>query len=327
VRSRPELKGWRFLKHLFIINPAAGKYDRSHEVLEKLITLTDGLELNWDYVLTERPWHGAELARAAAEKGEPVRIYACGGDGTLNEVVNGAAGFPNAAVTHYPTGSGNDFIKIFGPDAPLFYDLHELLGGEEAALDLMDCNGRLAVNICSLGFDARVGMGMADFKRYPLVSGPMAYQLSLIKNVIAGIHRPYRIDLDGETFDGDYTLMAACNGRYYGGGFNPAPAAMPDDGILDFVVVRAVSRFTVAAAVKQYAGGGAEGLGDFIKMRRGRSLRVECDRMSMVNVDGERMDAISLSIALSAKKINFIYPRGAHWDPARRRREYENASK
>ncbi len=186
------------MKHLFIINPAAGKYDRSHEVLEKLTALTHGLELDWDYAFTERPWHGAELARAAAERGEPIRIYACGGDGTLNEVIGGAAGFDNAAVTHYPTGSGNDFIKIFGPDAPLFYDLRELLRRDEAALDLIDCNGRLAVNICSLGFDARVGLGMADFKRYPLVSGSMAYQLSLIKNVAAGIHRPYKINLDGE---------------------------------------------------------------------------------------------------------------------------------
>jgi hypothetical protein len=53
---------------------------------------------------------------------------------------------------------------------------------------------------------------------------------------------------------------------------------------------------------------------------------MECDRMSMVNVDGERMDAISLSITLSAKKINFFYPKGTHWDPSRRHVKYENLS-
>mgnify|MGYP001705535948 CR=1 FL=1 len=85
-----------------------------------------------------------ELARAAAERGEPVRIYACGGDGTLNEAVNGAAGFANAAVTNVPKGTGNDFLKIFGADyRSRFSDLAALADGPQACFDLMDCKGRL----------------------------------------------------------------------------------------------------------------------------------------------------------------------------------------
>lgn len=315
------------MEHVFIINPAAGKYDRSHEVIEKLETLMEGRGLRWSHAVTKKPGDAAVLARQAAEAGKPVRIYACGGDGTLNEVVNGAAGYDNAAVTHYPTGSGNDFIRIFGPDAPLFYDLNRLLEGEESELDLMDCNGRLALNICSVGFDARIGLGMADFKRYPMVSGETAYRLSLLRSVVQGIHRPYRITVDGESFQGEFTLMAACNGRFYGGGFNPAPEAMPDDGLLDFVIVKAVSRLTVARVVSQYAAGKAGELPQYVILRRGRHLTVECDRMSMVNVDGERMDAYSLSFALSAKKVRFFYPQGAHWDPAKRHTEYDILSK
>jgi len=314
------------LKHLFIINPVAGKYDRSHEIIGKVETVMAGRGLDWECTITQKPGHATLLARQAAEIGQPVRLYACGGDGTLNEVVGGAAGFLNAAVTQYPTGSGNDFIKIFGPDAPLFYNLHELLEGEQAELDLIDCNGRLAINICSVGFDARVGMGMADFKRFPFVSGAMAYQLSLIKNFVGGIHRPYLITVDGEHFEGDFTLMAACNGRYYGGSFNPAPYANPDDGMLDFVIVKAVSRLTVAAVVDKYAKGGAADLPQFITLRHGREMTVECDRMSMVNVDGERLDADKLSFALSAKKVNFVFPKGAHWKASDRNREYENGS-
>lgn len=315
------------MEHVFIINPAAGKYDRSHEVIEKLETLMEGRGLPWSYTVTRQPGDATGLARKAAEGGKPVRIYACGGDGTLNEVVNGAAGCDNAAVTHYPTGSGNDFLRIFGPDAPLFYDLNRLLEGEESELDLIDCNGRLALNICSLGFDARVGLGMADFKRYPMVSGEMAYRLSLVRSVIQGIHRPYRITVDKESFQGEFSLMAACNGRFYGGGFNPAPNAMPDDGLLDFVIVKAVSRLTVAAVVNKYAAGKAAELTEHVILRRGRSLTVECDRMSMVNVDGERMDAYSLSFALSAKKVRFFFPKGVHWNPAQRRTEYDILSK
>ena len=239
------------------------------------------------------------LARAAAERGEPVRIYACGGDGTLNEAVAGAAGFGNAAVTHYPMGSGNDFLRMFGPDACRFYDLRALLDAPQAPVDLIECNGRLALNVCSVGFDARIGFGAADFKKLPLVSGPLAYQLSAVRTIVQGIHRPYRVTIDGERLPGEaFTLICACNGRYYGGGFNPCPDAVPDDGLLDFVVVPAVSRLTILTLIGKYAKGGA---GDIprILLRRGREMHVACERADRINLDGEELVDSELSVRVS----------------------------
>lgn len=92
---------------------------------------------------TRKSWPGQ-----AAQTGEPVRIWACGGDGTLNEVVNGAAGFDNAAITCVPKGTGNDFLKVFGPNyRDLFYDLEALAAGPQTTLDLMDCNGKLGLDV------------------------------------------------------------------------------------------------------------------------------------------------------------------------------------
>ena len=107
-----------------------------------------------------------------------------------------------------------------------------------------------------MGFDARIGFGAADFKKLPLVSGPLAYQLSAVRTIVQGIHRPYRVTIDGERLPGEaFTLICACNGRYYGGGFNPCPDAVPDDGLLDFVVVPAVSRLTILTLIGKYAKG------------------------------------------------------------------------
>ena len=115
-------------------------------------------------------------------------------------------------------------------------------------------NGHLALNVCSVGFDARIGLGAGDFKGLPFVSGTMAYQLSAVRAILQGIHRPYRVSIDGEELPGGaFTLMCACNGRYYGGGFNPSRTAMPDDGLLDFVVIPAVSRLTVVSLIGKYA--------------------------------------------------------------------------
>lgn len=301
------------MKHLFLINPYAGKYDRTQEVREKLRTVLAGREDPWEVAVTQYPGHGVELVRAAAERGEPLRVYACGGDGTLNEAVNGAAGYEHVAVTHYPMGSGNDFLRMFGPDACRFYDLRELLDGPQAPMDLIECNGRLALNVCSIGFDARIGLGAADFKKLPLVSGTMAYQLSALRTIVQGIHRPYRVEVDGETLPGEaFTLICACNGRYYGGGFNPSPDAVPDDSLLNFLIIPAVSRFAVLALIRKFARGEAGEIPGVL-LRQGREMKVTCDRVSMINLDGERMDGAQLTARLSEKKVNFIYPAGATW--------------
>lgn len=301
------------MKHLFLINPYAGKYDRTQEVREKLRTVLAGREDPWEVAVTQYPGHGVELVRAAAERGEPLRVYACGGDGTLNEAVNGAAGYEHVAVTHYPMGSGNDFLRMFGLDACRFYDLRELLDGPQAPMDLIECNGRLALNVCSIGFDARIGLGAADFKKLPLVSGTMAYQLSALRTIVQGIHRPYRVEVDGETLPGEaFTLICACNGRYYGGGFNPSPDAVPDDSLLNFLIIPAVSRFTVLALIRKFARGEAGEIPGVL-LRQGREMKVTCDRVSMINLDGERMDGEQLTARLSEKKVNFIYPAGATW--------------
>ena len=301
------------MKHLFLINPYAGKYDRTQEVREKLRTVLAGREDPWEVAVTQYPGHGVELVRSAAEQGEPLRVYACGGDGTLNEAVNGAAGYAHVAVTHYPMGSGNDVLRMFGPDACRFYDLKELLDGPQTPMDLIECNGRLALNVCSIGFDARIGLGAADFKKLPLVSGTMAYQLSALRTIVQGIHRPYRVEVDGETLPGeDFTLICACNGRYYGGGFNPSPDAMPDDGLLNFLIIPAVSRFTVLALIQKFARGEAGEIPGVL-LRQGREMNVTCDRVSMINLDGERVDGAQLTARLSEKKVNFIYPAGATW--------------
>lgn len=299
------------MKHLFVINPAAGKRMKPAAIQAEIEACMSGSTDEWQMQLTAGPGDAEQMTRLWAEKyaQEDNRVYALGGDGTLNEVVNGAAGFVRTSVGCCPLGSGNDFIKTFGRSDWQFRDLKVLV--EEAKpheFDLIDCNGRLSINVCSVGFDARIGLGMVDYKQLPLVTGKGAYLISLIVNTVRGIHRPYHLELDGERMDGNYTLICACNGQWYGGSFRPVPEARPDDGLLDFVIVEGVSRLTVANLVVKYATGQGKNYPDLIHIRRGRELKVYCDRMSMVNVDGERLDTDSLSFALSAKKINFLVP-------------------
>lgn len=305
------------MRHLFIINPAAGKHTDPDQLTQAIRQVMKEYTGNYAIQLTTHRHHAENMIRDAAELSrEPLRAYIFGGDGTLNEAVNGAAGQDHVAVTVCPQGSGNDFLKIFGKDQTRFSNLAELLEGEVAAFDLIECNNRLALNICSLGLDARVGVEMTDFKRLPLVTGNLSYLLSLVSNVAEGTRDYYEVELDGERMDGSYTLFAVCNGRWYGGSFCPDPTAMPDDGRLSFILVKGVGRLKVASLVRKYASGQGAQYPDLIRISYGKELRVRCRKPSIAQLDGEKLVSDLLSFRMSAKKIRFIYPKGASWTPA-----------
>lgn len=302
------------MRHLFIINPAAGKHTDPEQLSQAIRQVMKRYSGRFAIRLTTHRRHAENLIRTAAEQStEPLRAYVFGGDGTLNEAANGAAGFDHVAITACPQGSGNDFLKIFGKDQVRFSNLSELLEGEIATFDLIECNNRLALNICSVGLDARVGVEMSHFKHLPLVSGNLSYLLSLVSNVAKGTRAHYQVELDGTRLDGSYTLIAVCNGRWYGGSFCPDPTAMPDDGKLSFVLVKGVSRLQVAALVKKYATGLGAQYPELIHICSGQELRVRCDRPSIAQTDGEKLVSDLLSFRLSAKKLHFIHPKGATW--------------
>lgn len=302
------------MKHVFLINPAAGKFDHTtvfSAAIREVFSNRPGEEV--EILVSDGPGHCRELARLSCQSGEPVRLYACGGDGTLNEVVCGAAGFPNAAVTHYPGGSGNDFIKIFR-DPSAFRDLAALVDGAETEFDLIQAGPhRYALNICSIGFDARVGTEVGYYRRLPLVSGAGAYNLSVIANVIKGLHQHYVLQVDGQSIDARQTLICIANGRWYGGGFNPVPEAEPDDGLLDLLLVRDVSRLTVAKVIGQYKKGLHRQLPHIITHRRCKTITVRCEGPSAVNVDGELMTEQTVTFSVAPEKIRFFYPKGQVW--------------
>ena len=275
------------MKHLFIINPAAGSRDRTEAYKKKIREAFQGSE-------------------------EEYRIYACGGAGTLNEVAAGAAGFSNAAVTVFAGGSGNDFVKLFS-DRDAFRDLDRLLDCQEVTFDLMKVNGDICLNIASVGLDARIGTDVSNYKRIPLLQGFRAYAASTVINVIRGISEHYVIKINGQTIDGQQTMICACNGRYYGGGFNPVPTADPTDGILDVLVVRKVSRLQVPGVVGKYKAGRYKELPHLVTHYRTDKVEILCDKPTPINLDGELRTWQDVTITVAEEKLRFFYPKGLTW--------------
>ena len=297
------------MTHLFIINPAAGSRDRTEKYTKNIREVCDARGLSYRIEVSGAPGECCRIAREAAETGEEYRIYACGGDGTLNEVVSGVAGFDNVAVTCYRGGSGNDFVKIFG-DADAFLDLERLLDCKEATFDLMRCNDDFSLNICSVGLDARIGTDVSHYKRLPLLSGFRAYAVSTVVNVVKGISEHYVVEVNGERIDGQQTLICACNGRYYGGGFCPVPHADPTDGKLEVLLIRDVSRLKVAQVVGAYKAGKYAEYPDLIRYICTDHVKIICDKPTGINLDGEKREAEVIDMRIADEKLRFFYPKG-----------------
>ena len=300
------------MKHVFIINPTAGKRDCTAQLMgmAKELAARRGLEV--ECILTKRPGHAMETARALAQSGQAVRLYACGGDGTINEVANGAAGWDNAAMTCIPVGTGNDFLKNFGDMAPLFRQAENLWDGPVFSLDAIDCNGRLALTVACSGFDAQVADDVHTYGKLPLLGGQGSYILSLAVNFMArSLGHRWTITLDGEELRGEYVLAAVCNGRYYGGGFMPAAEARMDDGVLHTLVVDKVSRPTFLRFVGAYAKGEYYRLPGVARCYTAREIVITSKDQDIITcLDGEITRSRRAALRLSERRVNFFGPPG-----------------
>lgn len=298
------------MKHLFIVNPIAGGKDSTETIEAYVRSAFAQCKEPYEVYRTTGPHDAEETVRRTAHSGEAVRVYACGGDGTFNECVNGAAGCDNIAVAPIPIGTGNDFCRMFGEEKNLYLDFPALLQGTTHKIDLIAVNGRFSSCICSAGIDARVGINVHRYSSLPFCKGGGAYVVSAVVELFKGITRNMTLTCGDFSFSGKATLCCVCNGRYYGGGFNPSPDAMPDDGILDIYFVREMNLLQVATAIGAYAKGRADEFPKYITHLKGDSVTVEFDEEEIINVDGEGFHAKKAEIKLIPQALNLIIPKG-----------------
>jgi len=301
------------MKHLFILNPVAGGGKRTEQVRAEILETMGAQSDPWEIYVTQGIQDAIRKVTEAALEGEPLRVYACGGDGTLNECVNGAVHKPHVAVTHFPAGTGNDFIKSFSKGKEDFFKLKSLLDSQEMSLDVMDVEGRYGINICSVGLDARIAADVHRYSGLPGVHGKTAYFLSLFANVAKGIARPFEIELGGERRSQKFTLICLCNGRSYGGAFTPVPDAMPNDGLLDILLVNKTNRAGVLSLVQKYAAGKYKEIPKLITHVQDREMTIRAERPFMVNVDGEILRKQEVTFRLLPGALRFFAPRGAEF--------------
>lgn len=297
------------MKHIFVVNPKAGGEDSSEYIAEKLKDIEAGAEM---YV-TREPRDATRYVaeRCAAAGGEALRFYACGGDGTLNEVVSGVMDYAdNVEVGCYPCGSGNDYVKCW-PEAD-FTDMRALMGGQSVPVDVMRVGDRYCINTLNFGFEAEVCRTMADVRRVPLVGGRMAYTTGIVKSLATSRKNYCRVAVDGQPwFDGDMLLASLANGTYAGGGYKCAPRAVNDDGLLEVMTIRPLSIKRFAQLIKHYERGEHLDLPELkgtVSYCRGQRVVIDSDHPFYIATDGELIEGTRFEVECLQKAIKFIVP-------------------
>ncbi len=295
------------MEHLFIVNPAAGK-GKSLEFIPEIKRVFAGKAEDFHIEITRYPGHATEIARSYASRGT-YRIYSVGGDGTLNEVLNGMAE-SGSSIAVIPAGSGNDFLKSIVPGKNRSDIVGRTVEGVEKTYDLGLINGRYFLNISSLGFDADVVHNTKKLKRVTGIGGGIGYTLGIFLAVAKLNNRNMQITVDGQSIMQKSLLAAVANGRFYGGGMMPVPSAALDDGFLDICLIKGVSRLKILVLFPLFIKG-RHGILKEVSFLRGREISIKCEEDTPLNVDGELYTVREAVFKIIAGGIRIVVPAGA----------------
>ena len=302
------------MKHIFIINPAAGKANAHDEIKTALAALPT--QVDYEIYLTKgRGDATAFVDDYCKQHTDPVRFYACGGDGTLNEVASGVALHEHASLGCYPSGSGNDFVKYYG-GKQAFLDVAALIDAEEEYIDLMRVGDRYAINATHLGFDSCCASVMTRVRRKKLIGGKNAYTTGIIVGLFKAMKNACRIYADGELLNekGYILLCTVTNGQYVGGAFRCAPRSLDNDGLLEICAVKPMSHIKFIALINQYKKGthlDNPKLKKYVTYRRAKSVTVEAPEGFVYLLDGELRPGSHFTVEVVPHAIRFAVPKAA----------------
>ena len=302
------------MKHIFVVNPCAGKQDSTTLVTQKVEAYASAHpDFDYQIYVTRASGDATVWTRqwCADHPGKAVRFYACGGDGTLNEVVTGIIGFPDVQVTVHANGSGNDYIKYYATHDD-FNDLDRLVEGVPHPVDVMKVNDRYSINVCNFGFDAMVCKIGNDVRRKPIIGGKHSYTTGIIRSIFTSRSNYVRMTVDGEPFYDGYMLLCTLgNGRYNGGNYMCAPLSKNDDGLIEINLFKRMSLFKFASLINEYSQGTHINRPDVQKLmqyRQGTVVEMASPDPFWLVIDGEMLHTNRYRVQNLKHAVTFVSP-------------------
>jgi YegS/Rv2252/BmrU family lipid kinase len=335
------------MKHIFLVNPAAGDGKANTVLLPSIIETAKKLDVDYEIHRTVNVGDAHRFVVYMGEQhpGEFIRYYSCGGDGTMNEVLNGImSGDPEKSeLAVIPTGTGNDFVRNFGGAKP-FLDVEAQMTASAVKVDairykvevpevsvdigpaldagsndrdasqLWPLSEGYALNMFNSGFDANVVERTGRIKKRPLMSGTLAYiggvlgELATLKGV------DMTLTVDGEEiYSGPVLLTGVANGRFSGGGFDGMPQARTNDGYMDILLAHTMTRRFFLSIIKKYHDGTHfedPRIDGVIWHYRCKTAELKPEIPVTLAIDGEVCTISSGSFEICPEVVNLVLPNG-----------------
>ncbi len=301
------------MKHLIILNGKAGegRAEEKNESIRKAFSNLDS-----EIHTTIAPKEATEFVKnyLNTHKDEKVRVYACGGDGTIFEVANGLVGFNNAELAIYPIGTGNDFVKYYG-GAERFLDLEKLIKAEAKQIDLSKISGPsldepiYSINVINFGFDAIVG---AVGNKYKDQGKKDPYGKAIKVAIMKGRFNKIKVTADGEALNKKSLLLCTiAQGRFVGGKFMCAPHSINDDGLIDVCLLRTRSLFAFLGILTPYTEGkhlDTPKHRKTLEYRQAKTITIDAPKDIDVCVDGEMIVGSHFDVEVVPGAIKLAIP-------------------
>jgi len=301
---------------LIVVNPNAGK-GRGEKDWGKISELLKKENIAYAVYFTDRKGHAIELALEAIGAGFR-KIITVGGDGTLNEVLNGVYSNnlcpPSEIILSLiPVGTGNDWGRMFG--IPLDYakavkiisedkrTLHDV--GLISFFDGNEKKNRYFINIAGMGFESVV-VKKTNFQKDNGHGGKLIYFYNLLTSLLSYKNTIARIIIDGETTQANVFSINIGNGRYCGGGMRQTPNALPDDGLLDVTVINGMGKFEIVRNLKILYDGTILSHPK-IQGYKCKNIKVNSDSIMFIEADGESLGHTPAEFTILPSGINIVY--------------------
>ena len=275
------------MKHIFIVNPISGK-GKTLKAVDRIKKVCEEENLDYEIYFTECPKDATKIARKY--RFTKNIIYSVGGDGTLNEVLNGIVGTKNLLGV-IPAGSGNDFYKTLSK-----------IDEEYPVIDIGKVNDRYFINIISIGIDAEVANNVSLMKKRKVPTNQI-YNASLIYTFFKYKYKDIELSIDEkEQKKGKCTILTICNGQVYGGGYKIAPSAKLTDGYFDVYYVEKVNKPQLPSLINMLKQGIHE-KHNKVHKSQATKIKFKCDKELVCNIDGEIMTAKKFNVKIIPNAI------------------------
>lgn len=297
------------MKHVFLLNAHSLSDGKGQALCSRIKEKCRGL--SYEIYMSSSIEDARAKAIAEAETDEEVCLYAVGGDGTIHQIADAIYPFSNVILSAIPAGTGNDFIRNFGTKKD-FLSLSHITDGVVHEVDLLQLSPFTCLNMVNIGFDESVVERVDRLRRLPAFLHPFSYILGVIIQLFRYPKEELRIEFDnGEIYEGKCLLTFVANGKYCGGGFKAASPAEYDDGKMDVMIVRPISRLAFLSMVGQYKKGtliGTDKCDKIALYRQTHTLKISKKTPFRICLDGEIHECKSLDFSVLSRRIRFKAP-------------------